>query len=144
MSHPISKSLSLPLDSSPQSAPFLMNPSLIFISPNQNGLTNYRMLLECTGVHRRGKGKEEEETKFKARLVCVTSGISFLGLAIVNCLLDCGYSVRIIIDNEDEDAKNGLEIIIVRPFNWVIQTIDFIPGVDGPIKDIPRVLINMH
>ncbi|KAF8378283.1 hypothetical protein HHK36_029622 [Tetracentron sinense] len=76
-----------------------------------------RMLLECAGVHRRGKGKEEEETKFvrtvtgsededkEARLVCVTSGISFLGLAIVNRLLDRGYSVRIIIDNEEDLEK---------------------------------------
>ena len=32
-------------------------------------------------------------------LVCVTSGVSYLGLALVNQLLQRGYSVRITVDN---------------------------------------------
>lgn len=32
-------------------------------------------------------------------LVCVTSGVSLLGLAVVNQLLQRGFSVRILLDN---------------------------------------------
>ncbi|BFG26890.1 hypothetical protein CerSpe_131640 [Prunus speciosa] len=46
---------------------------------------------------------EEEED----RLVCVTSGVSFLGLAIVNRLLLRGYSVRILVDNPEDVEKLG-------------------------------------
>ncbi|GLU02069.1 hypothetical protein SLE2022_193390 [Rubroshorea leprosula] len=45
------------------------------------------------------KGDPEE------KLVCVTSGVSFLGLAIVNQLLLRGYSVRIIVDNQEDVEK---------------------------------------
>jgi nucleoside-diphosphate-sugar epimerase len=38
-------------------------------------------------------------------LVCVTSGVSFLGLEIVKELLLRGYSVRITIDNEEDIEK---------------------------------------
>ncbi|EEF37670.1 cinnamoyl-CoA reductase-like SNL6 [Ricinus communis] len=37
--------------------------------------------------------------------VCVTSGVSFLGLAIVNRLLRRGYSVKIIVHTEEEMEK---------------------------------------
>ncbi|XP_052485597.1 cinnamoyl-CoA reductase-like SNL6 isoform X2 [Gossypium raimondii] len=39
------------------------------------------------------------------KLVCVTSGVSFLGLALVNCLLLRGYSVRILVDNQEDVEK---------------------------------------
>lgn len=39
------------------------------------------------------------------RLVCVTSGVSFLGVAIVNQLLRRGYSVRIIVANQEDLEK---------------------------------------
>ncbi|KAA8548111.1 hypothetical protein F0562_004628 [Nyssa sinensis] len=70
------------------------------------------MLLSCAGVHGR---KDEEEFRNKGvttrddaieeKLVCVTSGVSFLGLAIVNRLLLRGYSVRIIVTNEEDLEK---------------------------------------
>ena len=43
-----------------------------------------------------GTAQDDEEEK----LVCVTSGVSFLGLALVNKLLSRGYSVRVIVDSE--------------------------------------------
>ncbi|KAA8530232.1 hypothetical protein F0562_004941 [Nyssa sinensis] len=72
-----------------------------------------RMLLSCAGVHGR---KDEEEFRdrrittkgghndviMQEKPVCVTSGVSFLGLAIVNQLLLRGYSVRIIVTNEED------------------------------------------
>ncbi|MBA0697547.1 hypothetical protein Goari_021085 [Gossypium aridum] len=42
------------------------------------------------------------------KLVCVTSGVSFLGLALVNRLLLRGYSVRILVDNQ------GITILLFR------------------------------
>lgn len=39
------------------------------------------------------------------KLVCVTSGVSFLGLALVNRLLLRGYSVRILVDNQEDVEK---------------------------------------
>lgn len=68
-----------------------------------------RMLVACAGIQRR---KDQEEFKgvrvsskenkddILEKLVCVTSGVSYLGLAIVNKLLLRGYSVRIIVENE--------------------------------------------
>ncbi|XP_068638710.1 cinnamoyl-CoA reductase-like SNL6 [Aristolochia californica] len=44
----------------------------------------------------------EEPTEEKNKLVCVTSGISPLGFAIVNRLLSRGYSVRIALDNQED------------------------------------------
>lgn len=41
----------------------------------------------------------------REKLVCVTSGVSFLGLAIVNQLLRRGYSVRLIIENQEDVEK---------------------------------------
>lgn len=71
-----------------------------------------RMLLSCTGMSRR---KEEDEFRDPARdrdggvteekTVCVTSGVSFLGIAIVNRLLLRGYSVRLIVNNEEDREK---------------------------------------
>ncbi|XP_038903680.1 cinnamoyl-CoA reductase-like SNL6 [Benincasa hispida] len=38
-------------------------------------------------------------------LVCVTSGVSLLGLAVVNQLLQCGFSVRILLDNPEDRER---------------------------------------
>ncbi|RZC59168.1 hypothetical protein C5167_006476 [Papaver somniferum] len=46
-----------------------------------------------------------DDHEIDEKLVCVTSGISFLGLAIVNRLLDYGYTVRILIENQDDLEK---------------------------------------
>ncbi|PIN01483.1 Flavonol reductase/cinnamoyl-CoA reductase [Handroanthus impetiginosus] len=73
-----------------------------------------RMLLSCAAVHRRkdDDGFRGEENALPARngdvldrLVCITSGVSYLGIAIVNQLLVNGYSVRIIVDNEEDVEK---------------------------------------
>ncbi|KAK6155198.1 hypothetical protein DH2020_009446 [Rehmannia glutinosa] len=72
-----------------------------------------RMLLSCAAVHRRkdddGFGGEENALPDRNgdvldRMVCVTSGVSYLGIAIVNQLLVNGYSVRIIVDNEEVES----------------------------------------
>ncbi|KAL3526415.1 hypothetical protein ACH5RR_011071 [Cinchona calisaya] len=75
-----------------------------------------RMLLSCAGVHRRKEEDNnnmmkhvltavEEEDDAPMKLVCVTSGVSFLGIAIVNQLLLRGYFVRVIVDNQEDVEK---------------------------------------
>ncbi|KAG6392478.1 hypothetical protein SASPL_146697 [Salvia splendens] len=71
-----------------------------------------RMLLSCAAVNRRKDGDGFGGARESAipgrggdvfdRMVCVTSGVSYLGIAIVNQLLVNGYSVRIIVDNEED------------------------------------------
>ncbi|KAI3813148.1 hypothetical protein L1987_17865 [Smallanthus sonchifolius] len=72
-----------------------------------------RMLLSCSGVGLKVSTKEEgnrrrvtagniRECAVDQKLVCVTSGVSFLGIAIVKQLLVRGYDVRIIVDNEED------------------------------------------
>lgn len=68
-----------------------------------------RMLVACAGLQRR---KDEErfegvrvpfmgmDIDANDKLVCVTSGVSYVGLAIVNKLLLRGYSIRIIVENQ--------------------------------------------
>lgn len=67
-----------------------------------------RLLLSCAGAC---KSKEENEIGkclvinadddvVQDKVVCVTSGVSYLGIAIVNQLLIRGYNVRIIVDNQ--------------------------------------------
>ncbi|KAJ4831509.1 hypothetical protein Tsubulata_004742 [Turnera subulata] len=73
------------------------------------------VLLACAGLSRRkddeefkglhASSKEMDDDYGEEKLVCVTSGLSFLGLAIVNRLLVRGYSVRIIVDNPDDIEK---------------------------------------
>lgn len=70
-----------------------------------------RMLLSCAGLSRKkddernnreeaiNSVQEEENEDPQEKLVCVTSGVSYLGIAIVNQLLLHGYSVRVIVDN---------------------------------------------
>ncbi|XP_058004109.1 UDP-D-apiose/UDP-D-xylose synthase 2 isoform X1 [Hevea brasiliensis] len=41
--------------------------------------------------------------------------------------------------NAAESAKFGLEFTIVRPFNWIGPRIDYIPGIDGERRGVPRV-----
>nr|AIX92146.1 cinnamoyl-CoA reductase 1 [Betula platyphylla] len=72
------------------------------------------MLVACAGLQRR---KDDEEFKGvrvstkgagaddAEKLVCVTSGVSYLGLAIVKKLLLRGYSVRIIVESEEDINK---------------------------------------
>lgn len=75
-----------------------------------------KMLLSCAAVRtqkpddrfedqRSLVGLEENDVAQENQVVCVTSGVSFLGLAIVNQLLVRGYSVRIIVDNQEDIEK---------------------------------------
>lgn len=70
-----------------------------------------RMLLSRAGLSRKKDEEqnnreevinfvEEENEDPREKLVCVTSGVSYLGIAIVNQLLLHGYSVRVILDNQ--------------------------------------------
>ncbi|KVI02556.1 3-beta hydroxysteroid dehydrogenase/isomerase [Cynara cardunculus var. scolymus] len=71
-----------------------------------------RMLLSCSGVVLKVRSEEFNRRRVSAgngneyavdqKLVCVTSGVSFLGIAIVKQLLLRGYAVRIIVDNEED------------------------------------------
>ncbi|CAK8533642.1 unnamed protein product [Lathyrus sativus] len=94
----------------------------------------HRNLVATAGIHRRKddeglrKNKhfsslDEDDEEKRTTLVCVTSGVSYLGLALVNHLLVLGYSVRITIDNPDEIEKlremeryeeSNLEIIMAK------------------------------
>ncbi|RYR07225.1 hypothetical protein Ahy_B05g074539 isoform B [Arachis hypogaea] len=77
-----------------------------------------RLVADTTTIHRRkdlepqpknnlfGDYDEEEE---RNTLVCVTSGVSYLGLALVNKLLQKGYSVRITIENPARVSENVME-----------------------------------
>ncbi|CAI9758592.1 unnamed protein product [Fraxinus pennsylvanica] len=74
-----------------------------------------RMLLSCAAGHRRKDGDDLRDrdpvisgagnNDALEKLVCVTSGVSYLGIAVVNQLLVHGYSVRIIVDNEEDVEK---------------------------------------
>ncbi|KAL6520252.1 hypothetical protein OROMI_032432 [Orobanche minor] len=74
-----------------------------------------RMLLSCAALNRRkeydggfgfqGNALPDGNGDVLDRLVCVTSGVSYLGIAIVNQLLVSGYSVRIIVDKEEDVEK---------------------------------------
>lgn len=47
----------------------------------------------------------DEDVDEKGSLLCVTSGVSYVGLALVNHLLQLGYSLRITVDNPEEMEK---------------------------------------
>ncbi|XP_007031486.2 PREDICTED: tetraketide alpha-pyrone reductase 1 [Theobroma cacao] len=53
----------------------------------------------------KGLSSHNADVDLEEKLVCVTSGVSFLGLAIVNRLLLRGYSVRILVDNQEDVEK---------------------------------------
>lgn len=70
-----------------------------------------QMLLSCSGIIHKFKTENEinrpqltSPTKnvyaVYQKLVCVTSGVSFLSIAIVKQLLIRGYTLRIIVDNQ--------------------------------------------
>ncbi|XP_047156561.1 cinnamoyl-CoA reductase-like SNL6 [Vigna umbellata] len=46
-----------------------------------------------------------EDGDEKGTLLCVTSGVSYVGLALVNHLLQLGYSLRITVENPEEMEK---------------------------------------
>ncbi|XP_051120187.1 cinnamoyl-CoA reductase-like SNL6 [Andrographis paniculata] len=95
---------------------------VIFEDTRKAELEDFRqMLLSCAAVQRRKDDdgfKRRENTLATEdggdaldRMVCVTSGVSYLGIAIVNHLLVNGYSVRIIVDNEEDvDKLREMEI----------------------------------
>jgi len=75
-----------------------------------------RMLVACAGLQRRKDDEEFKGVRVSAkgidtddaeRLVCVTSGVSYLGLAIVNKLLLRGYSFRIIVESEGNSSSSS-------------------------------------
>lgn len=104
-----------------------------------------RMLLSNAAVHRTKAGDEfrnhgqlpsavQHNRELEEKKVCVTSGVSFLGIAIVNQLLLRGYSVRVIV--EKQGAISSLSILspsdwwriakvvwILTFFNWTLVTI---------------------
>lgn len=97
-----------------------------------------RMLVGCGRLNRRkddeelqgrrASSKQAVEFNGEEELVCVTSGVSYLGVAIVNRLLTRGYSVRIIVDNEEDKerlreletsgemrtSKNGIDAVMAK------------------------------
>ncbi|XP_015063908.1 cinnamoyl-CoA reductase-like SNL6 [Solanum pennellii] len=75
-----------------------------------------RMLLSNAAVHRTKAGDEiqnpgqlpatnRHNRELEEKKVCVTSGVSFLGIAIVNQLLLRGYSVRVIVEKQEDLEK---------------------------------------
>ncbi|KAL6579110.1 hypothetical protein OROMI_009326 [Orobanche minor] len=74
-----------------------------------------RMLLSCAALNRwkeynegfgvQGNALPDGNGDVLDRLVCVTNGVSYLGIAIVNQLLLSYYSMRIIADKEDDVEK---------------------------------------
>lgn len=94
------------------------------IESKNNEIIEFRRLLLSSadhGVHERRKtqsfhdihepdqhkalDQEEENEDELEKVVCVTSGLSLLGQAIVARLLSHGYSVRIAVDNQEEMNK---------------------------------------
>ncbi|GMI86904.1 hypothetical protein like AT5G14700 [Hibiscus trionum] len=80
----------------------------------RRGFEDFRQTLAALAAMERSKGNEDFKSLFSSdvasvdlheKLVCVTSGVSFLGLAVVNRLLLHGYSVRILVDNQDDVEK---------------------------------------
>ncbi|PNX94859.1 tetraketide alpha-pyrone reductase 2-like protein [Trifolium pratense] len=78
----------------------------------------HRNLVATAGIHRRKDDEglrknnsfdssldDDDDDDKGTTLVCVTSGVSYLGLALVNHLLVLGYSVRITVDNPGVNKK---------------------------------------
>nr|GEW71265.1 cinnamoyl-CoA reductase-like SNL6 [Tanacetum cinerariifolium] len=99
-----------------------------------------RMLLSCSRIVHKFRTEQDSnsprvtspnrnEYVNEQKLVCVTSGVSFLGIAIVKQLLLRGYVVRIIVHNEEdierlreievagEITSNNLIGVVVAKFN---------------------------
>ncbi|KAI7741142.1 hypothetical protein M8C21_021157, partial [Ambrosia artemisiifolia] len=75
-----------------------------------------RMLLSCSGVvlkvtiedennNRQITANNRNDYTKDHNLVCVTSGVSFVGIAIVKQLLIRGYAVRIVVDNQEDIVR---------------------------------------
>lgn len=76
-----------------------------------------RNLVAAAGIHRRKDDGGQRINNFvsslehddeKGTLLCVTSGVSYFGLALVNHLLLLGYSLRITVDNPGNSQTNFL------------------------------------
>ncbi|CAI9766739.1 unnamed protein product [Fraxinus pennsylvanica] len=78
------------------------------------------VLLSCVAGHRRKDGDDLRDrdhvisgagkNDVLEKLVCVTSGVLYLGIVVVNKLLVHGYSVRIIVDNEELETISRLSV----------------------------------
>ncbi|TKY50436.1 Tetraketide alpha-pyrone reductase 1 [Spatholobus suberectus] len=73
-----------------------------------------RSLVAAAGIHRLKDDEGRRTNTFvssyehddeKGTLLCVTSGVSYFGLALVNHLLLLGYSVRTTVDNPEDIEK---------------------------------------
>ncbi|XP_020234719.1 cinnamoyl-CoA reductase-like SNL6 [Cajanus cajan] len=73
-----------------------------------------RSLVAIAAIHRRKDDEGRKTNTFlppfdhhdeKGTLLCVTSGVSYLGLALLNHLLLLGYSLRITLDNQEDIEK---------------------------------------
>ncbi|KAL2335699.1 hypothetical protein Fmac_016912 [Flemingia macrophylla] len=91
-----------------------------------------RSLVAAAAIHRRKDDEGRKPNTFvpsyehdddeNGTLLCVTSGVSYFGLALVNHLLLLGYSVRITLENpEDKEkvvdvrgAEGKLEVIMAK------------------------------
>lgn len=91
-----------------------------------------RTVVACAALHRRkdddGLPKSRlplnDDNGDEGTLVCVTSGVSYLGMALANQLLVQGYSVRITVHNSDDMEKlremertrdeNRLEVVMAN------------------------------
>lgn len=69
----------------------------------------------------------QQNRELEEKKVCVTSGVSFLGIAIVNQLLLRGYSVRVIVE------KQGANILFC--FSFLLLLTLPMPLVLHKIKD---------
>ncbi|KAG4911484.1 Cinnamoyl-CoA reductase-like SNL6 [Glycine max] len=73
-----------------------------------------RSLVAAAGIQRRKDDEGGRTDKFvssyehddgKGTLICVTCGVSYFGLALVNHLLLLGYSLRVTVDNPEDIEK---------------------------------------
>ncbi|MCD9558785.1 hypothetical protein HAX54_016403 [Datura stramonium] len=92
------------------------------------------MLLSNAAVHRRKAGDEfrnpghlpsavQHHRELEEKKVCVTSGVSFHGVAIVNQLLFRGYSVRVIVEKQ-EDLETLREMEITGEMRQSVNTVE--------------------
>lgn len=93
-----------------------------------------RMLLSYAAVHRTKAGDEfknpghlpsaiQQNRELEEKKVCVTSGVSFLGISIVNQLLLRGYSVRVIVEKQ-EDLEKLREMEISGEMRQSMNTVE--------------------
>ena len=88
-----------------------------------------RNLVMSAGIHRRkddeGRPRSlpayKEDEDEEGTLVCVTSGVSYLGLALVNQLLIRGYSVRITVENPGMSVFYSILIFFYFVFEFLLK-----------------------